>query len=110
MPKLSEAGDITTVGAGITPVPLTGTDRGLPLPSSVTVIDAVRDPDAVGVKVTSTVQLVLAARVDGDSGHVVVFEKSPAFVPVIAMLAIVNAPGPLFVTVILCAPLVVLVV
>ena len=80
------------------------------MPSPVTVIDAVRGPNAVGVKVTLIVQLPLAASVDGDSGHVLVFEKSPAFVPVIAMLPIVNAPGPLFVTVILCAPLVVLVV
>jgi hypothetical protein len=107
---LSDAGDIATDGTGATPVPLNDTERGLPLASSVTVSVAVREPIASGVNVRLTVQLAFAARVDGDSGHVVVFAKSPAFVPAMAMLPIVSAPGPLFVRLTLCAAVVVFVV
>jgi hypothetical protein len=104
---LSDAGDITADGVRATPVPVNDTARGLPPASSVTVTAALRGPAAAGVNVIVIVQLALAARVDGDNGHVVVFENSPAFVPVIATLKIVNVPGPLFVTVTVCpAPVV----
>ena len=94
LPKLSEVGERLTEGAAATPVPLSEIDRGLPLPLSVTVTVAVRDPDAGGVNVTLIVQLDDPASVDGLSGQFVVCAKSEAFVPVTAMLPIVNAPGP----------------
>jgi hypothetical protein len=77
---------------------------------SAIVTAAVRAPVAVGLKVTLIEQLALSATVAGDNGHVVVCEKSPALVPVSVMLEIVNAPGPLLVSVVLCAALVVFVV
>ena len=72
--------------------------------------DAVRDPVAVGVNVTLIVQFAPTPSVDGLSGHVVVRAKSAAFVPVIVMLVMLTAPGPLLVSVTLCAALVVFVV
>src|SRR5262249_52295923 len=91
----------------VTPVPFNVTVCGLLAALSVMVTFAVRAPTANGVNVTLIAQLAFAASVVGLSGHVVVCAKSPAFVPVIPMLAIVSAPGPLFVTVTLCAALVV---
>lgn len=88
-------------------MPVSETVRGLPLPLSVIVTVAVRAPIAVGANATLIVQLALAASVAGDTGQVSVCEKSAAFVPVIAMALIVNAPGPLLATVVLCATLVV---
>jgi hypothetical protein len=76
----------------------------------VIITEAVRAPPAVGVNVTLTVQFAFGAKVEGLIGHVVVCAKSPALVPVIAMLLIVNTPEPVFVTVTLCAALVVFVV
>ena len=58
---------------------------------SVTVNVALRDPMAVGVKVTSMVQVALAAKVEGLIGQVLVCPKSPGLVPVKPMLVIVNA-------------------
>ncbi len=97
-------------GGGAAPVPLRLTACGLPAPLSVIVTAAVRVPVAVGVKVTLIVQVALAASVAGLIGHVVVWPNSSALVPVIARLLIVSAPGPLFVSVTLCALLVVFVV
>jgi len=53
----------------------------------------------MGLNVTLIVQLVLAASV---LPHVVVFEKSTAFVPVIVMLDIVRVALPVFVSVMAC--------
>jgi hypothetical protein len=49
--------------AGATPVPLKGTDCGLPVALSVTLTAPVREPLAVGVNVTLIVQLAFGARV-----------------------------------------------
>jgi hypothetical protein len=62
----------------------------------VIVTDAVRAPDAVGLNVTLTVHID-----DTATPPLQLFEtlKSPAFVPVTAMLEIVTAPEPVFVIV-----------
>ena len=91
-------------------MPDSETVRGLPVPLSAIVTAPVRAPVAVGLKVMLIAQLAVAANVAGDNGQVVVWEKSPALVPVTAMLVTVSAPGPLFVSVVLCAALVVFVV
>src|SRR5437773_373623 len=69
---------------------------GLPLASSVTVKVAVRAAVAVGVNVTLMVQLELAASVEGVSGQLFVWPKSPGFVPPRAMLLMVNGAVPVF--------------
>ena len=61
--------------------------------------DAERDPVAVGVKVTFTVQEALTARVAGLTGQLLVWVKSVVFVPVMVTPEIVSDPGPLLVTV-----------
>ena len=91
-------------------VPLRPNACGLPLPLSVMLTLAARLPAAVGVNVTLMLHAPFAASVAGLTGHVFVCAKSPGFAPVMAMLVILSVPGPLFVTVTLCAPLVVLVV
>src|SRR5436309_13120924 len=58
---------------------------------SVTSKVALREPVAVGVKVTLIVQVPLAARVEGLRGQLLVCPKSPGLVPVKPMLVIVNA-------------------
>ena len=58
---------------------------------SVTVNVALREPVAVGVKVTLMVQVPLAAKVEGLMGQLLVCPKSPGLVPVKPMLVIVNA-------------------
>ena len=58
---------------------------------SVTVNVALRDPVAVGVKVTLMVQVPLAAKVDGLIGQLLVCPKSPGLAPVKAMLVMLNA-------------------
>src|SRR5260370_1438951 len=68
---------------------------------------APRLPLALGVNVTLIVQEALAASVLGLSGHGLVWAKSPAFVPVTAMLLIVKAAVPLLVSVTVLAALVV---
>jgi hypothetical protein len=80
------------------PVPVKPTACGLPPPSSLNSTDALRAPVAVGVKVTFTEQLSPTPKV---LPHVVVSEKSPAFVPAIAIsqMCIVALPSFLSVTV-----------
>ena len=58
---------------------------------SVTVNVALREPVAVGVKVTLIVQVPLAARVEGLRGQLLVCPKSPGLVPVKPMLVMVSA-------------------
>src|SRR5579872_2822335 len=72
--------------------------------------EAVREPLAVGVKTTLIVHVPFTASVAGLTGQLLVWPKSPALVPVMPMVAIVSAPGPLFVTVTACAALVVLII
>lgn len=72
--KMRFTGDTVT---GAVPVPLNCAVCGEFGASSLTVNVPVRDPIAVGVKVTETLQLSFAARVFGDRGQVEVCAKSP---------------------------------
>jgi hypothetical protein len=85
------------------PVPFSATACGLPEALSVIVTLAARFPAAVGLKVTLMEQFAPAATLPP---HVLVSEKSPLFVPVIAMLS-VNAAFPVFVNVAFFAALLV---
>ena len=78
------------------PVPLSATVCGLPLALSVILTLALRVPVAVGVKVTLIVQVAPAAMVLGLIGQVLVWAKSPAFVPVKPIVLMVRAALPLF--------------
>ena len=73
------------------PVPDTAAVWGLLLALSATAKVALRDPVAVGVKVTLMVQVPLAAKVEGLTGQLLVCPKSPGLVPVKPMLAMANA-------------------
>jgi hypothetical protein len=106
LPKLSEVGLSVTLGADVTPVPVSGTLCGLPPALSLMLRVAERAPFADGVKVTLMMQLAVAARVLGLSGQVEVSAKSAAFAPFTVMPLIVSAAAPLFVRVIVCAELV----
>jgi hypothetical protein len=86
--RLPEVSDATGIP---TPVPLRVTVCGDPDALSVTVTDAPRLPAAVGVNVTEMLQFPPAATL---APHVLVCAKSPAFVPVTAMLVIDRAPDP----------------
>jgi len=101
VPKLTLLADRLTVGGVATPVPDSATVCGLPAALSVMVTDATRLPAAVGLNVTLIVQLAPPATL---APHVFVCEKSPAFVPAIAMLVIDNGP-PVLLSVIPCATL-----
>ena len=88
-------------------MPVTVAVCGLDTPLSVIDSDADRDPVALGVKVTFTVQELAAAML---AGQLLVCAKSPALGPVIVIVEMFRAPGPLLVTVTGIAPLVVLTV
>jgi hypothetical protein len=60
LPKLRLAGDKDTAGA-VVPVPLSATVCGLPLALSVTEMLPLREPEAVGLKVTEIVHVPAAA-------------------------------------------------
>ena len=100
MPKLRL--DPPSVATGTVPVPVSETDCGLPAVLSVMVTDAARDPAAVGLKVTLMEQFAPAATL---GPHVLVSEKSPLFVPVMAMLEIVSGAPPVLVKLTICAVL-----
>jgi hypothetical protein len=85
-PKVRLVGAKLTAGAVI-PVPLSATVCGLPVALSVTEIEPVRDPAAVGAKVTEIVQFADTAT---EEPHVLVWLKSP----LAAMLLIVSAAEP----------------
>ena len=74
---------------------------------SVMDTDALRLPVAVGLKVMLIVQFAPAPRVTGLVGQVLVSEKSPLLVPMMARLVIVRAAFPVFERVTLCAVLLV---
>jgi hypothetical protein len=90
VPDCSLADKVTT---GAIPVPLSDTVCGLVGASLVSVSVPLRAPIAVGVKVTVIVHVAFTAMLAVQP--VLVCEKSPA----IAMLEIVSAALPLFVTV-----------
>jgi len=87
----------------VVPTPVRGTICGLPLALSVTLRDALRAPAVVGANFTLKVQLAPAAR---EAPQVCVWEKSVAFVPVMAIVVMVNAVVPTFVRVTVFAALV----
>ena len=95
--KLRLLGVRLTAGAGaLAPLPLSATVCGLPLALSVMLTLALRVPVAEGVKVTLMVQEAPAATVLGLMGHVLVWLKSPALVPLIPIVLMVRAAVPLF--------------
>src|SRR2546421_40767 len=89
LPK-SGTGEGERLGGAI-PVPETPAVWGLLLALSVTVNVALREPVAVGVKVTLMVQVPLAARVEGLRGQLLVCPKSPGMVPGKSIIVLVNA-------------------
>src|SRR5580765_7768202 len=82
--------------ATVPPVPVRLSWCGLPDASSVTLMLAVRVPEALGVKVAEMVHDAPASSVLGLSGQVVVRAKSVGLVPVMDMLLIVSGPVPVF--------------
>jgi hypothetical protein len=99
--KLSDVGEREATGTALaTPVPATLMLCVVPFDElSVTVRLAERAPVAVGVKFTVMVQDALDARL---VPQLFVWEKSPGFVPVYAMLEIVIAAVPVLVSVAVC--------
>ncbi len=87
------------------PVPLRPTVCGLPAALSMMLSVAFRVPVAVGVKVTLIEQLAPAA---SDVPQVLLWAKSPGFAPVVEMPLMLSAAFPVFVSVAVCAALVVL--
>jgi nicotinamidase-related amidase len=90
-PKVTLEGERLAAVLELVPVPNTVTLCVLPAALSVTVRAAVRDPLAVGVKVTLIEQLAPAAT---ELPHVLVWAKSLGLVPVRAMLVMVKAALP----------------
>ena len=76
---------------GAVPVPDTPEIWGLLVALSVTANVAPRGPVAAGVKITLMVHVVLAAKVEGLMGQLLVCPKSPGLVPVKPMLVMVSA-------------------
>lgn len=68
---------------------------------------AVLLPAAVGLNVAEIVQLPFTARVDGEAGQLLIWAKSPLFVPARAMPVMASGAVPELVRVTDCAPLVV---
>jgi hypothetical protein len=82
------------------PVPVKPTDCGLPVALSVTEMEALRVPAAVGEKATPTEQLPPAARVVGAFGQLLLEnEKSPALAPASAKLLKATGLLPVLLTV-----------
>jgi hypothetical protein len=105
--------NVSELGArlgGAVPVPVSVTVWLVParLPVlSVTVRTAIRLPVAIGVNVTLKVQIALAASAEGLMGQLLVWTKSPEFVPVMLMLVMIKGSLPAFVSVVVCGALVV---
>jgi hypothetical protein len=95
-----------SVTAGAWPEPLSAMFCGLPDASSVTATLAARLPPAPGVNVAEIVQDPPAASVEGAIGQSFDCAKSAALAPVTAMLLMVSAALPVFVSVEVCAALV----
>jgi hypothetical protein len=103
--KVSEVGEREATGT--VPVPERETEGAVPGALLVTLREAVRVPRAVGVKVTLMVQDALTASVLDPVGQLLIWAKSPGFVPLSAMLVMLRGAVPVLVTVIVCAVLVV---
>ena len=104
MPKLKLVGDKVALGPESPPTPVKGSTCELTAASSVMVIEALRWPSWLGVKVTFRVQLAPALRLEP---HVPLWSKSVALVPVIATLLITSSEPPVLVSVSTCGTLVV---
>src|SRR3989442_797566 len=102
----------SVVAGGVTPVPVSDTDCGLPGASSVMVTVAVRAPAAVGVNVRVTRQPADAATGPPSRQHVVTplpaATKSPGIEGARAMVVMLRVAVPLLVRVTVCTGLVVL--
>ena len=95
--KVRDVGASDAAGAGAAvPVPVRATECGEPVALSVTVIAAVKVATEAGVKVTEIEQLAFAAR---ELPQVFVWAKSAAPVPVMAMLLMLSAALPVFLSV-----------
>ena len=85
------------------PVPVSETVCGLPDAVSLTLREAARGPVPVGVNVTLIMQFNPGPRVAGLIGQavapVLVALKSPLFVPVVEMLAIISGALPVLLNV-----------
>src|SRR6266849_4591926 len=105
LPKGLLVAESVAVG-GVTPVPVSDTDCGLPAASSVMVTVAVRALAAVGVKVRLRTQLAPAASV-APLMQVVpeASAKSPALVPPSTAVAMLRGAVPLLVRVTVCTGL-----
>ena len=88
LPKASEVGDKLTA---VMPVPVSDVVWGLVPALSLTDSVALRNPTAVGLKVTLMVQFAPAATLEP---HVLLWAKSPELVPVKVMLLMVRAALP----------------
>src|SRR2546426_10351212 len=99
LPKALLVAESVAVG-GVTPVPVSDTDCGLPAASSVMITVAVRALAAVGVKVRLRTQLAPAASV-APLMQVVpeASAKSPALAPPSTAVAMLRGAGPLLVRV-----------
>src|SRR5579872_320662 len=104
LPKLRLVGLRLTAGASTLPVPLSARFCGLSGALSVKVTLALFVPVAPGVKVTLMVQDAPLLSV---LGQLLVCAKSPAFVPLRAILLIFKGALPLFLSVTVCGALVV---
>ena len=92
--KLSELGVSETTGAlAAIPVPLSAAVWGAPAALSVTVSVAVKLAADAGVKVTAMVQ---EASIASELPQLLVWLKSAALVPVMAMLVMASAAVPTF--------------
>jgi hypothetical protein len=105
LPKAAVVGETAALGTP-PPVPLSETVwlEAVLLALSLMVSVALREPAAVGEKVTEIEQLPPIATLPA---QLLVVAKSPAFVPLIPMLEIVNTPVPPLERVTVCAVLVV---
>ena len=88
--KVKLVGDNDAPGPPLVPVPVSATDCGLPVALSDTEIAAVRVPAAFGVKVTLIVQF---APWRTRRTAIIGLRKVSGFVPVTAMLEIVERAG-----------------
>src|SRR5260370_644646 len=100
-------GPVSPQSGGFVPVPVSGTVCGLPVALSVMVNVPARAPVAVGVNVTLIVQFAFTASVAGLIGQALAPVLVPAKSPEPAMELIVRGPVPVFVSVTVCAALVV---
>jgi hypothetical protein len=101
-----DVGPVNPKSGGVV-VPVSGTVCGLPVALSVMVKVPMRVPAAVGVNVTLIVQFAFAASIAGVIGQAVVPVLVSAKSPDAAMELIVRGPVPEFVSVTVCAALVV---